>query len=339
MSASDVKPVRRRSLYLPFLLVAMALAAWTVWWFILADQIEKQSDRVAAQMRTAGYKVSFAERSITGWPFRAFVQFRDVQIIAPSGHGFSAPRLAAEAEAYAIDKWVIAAPEGLVLSRGFKGKTRVEAFAIRGSVSAGGSVPNVAIELRKPVFTALPESEPFPLASAELIDFYVRPKAGAQGDGDFLFRIKEGRGSPEGVVSWIAGGGSLSAQVAGSVLQLDALRGAGWGQAVKNWSAKGGAITAVKGEAKAGEVVANAASGALKVGADGRLLGDVALELDGGPAALMAIARAPKVNPGAATAAAAGAAAQGDKARFMLSFTAEGTRLGPLRLAPAPKVF
>src|ERR1043166_6670490 len=95
---------RKRSglfgLFWPFLLLLVALGGWTWWWFQVAHGVEQGIDKSAASLRQAGYKISWKQRSVSGWPFRTFVRFQDFRVSAPSGHAFFAPKLDAEANTY-----------------------------------------------------------------------------------------------------------------------------------------------------------------------------------------------------------------------------------------------
>ena len=197
-------------LIVPFGLVLLALAAWSVWWFVVADRVAKETDRAAAELRAAGYTINWSERRVTGWPFRTFVRFRDFRVLTAGGHGLSAPVLGAEAQTYALGKWVLAAPDGLVLYRGEKGQVQVTGKALRASVSHVGAMPpQVAIAFMDPQFTVL-KGEPFPIASARTVDLYLRPSPTTPGGGDMLFRIVEGRARPGGVLEWVFGGQDFS---------------------------------------------------------------------------------------------------------------------------------
>lgn len=106
-------------------MVAGVVGGWTWWWFQVAHQVEKGVDWGAADLRAAGYKVSWKTRSVSGWPFRTFVKFEDARIVAPSGHALFAPRFQAEANTYAIDHWIAAAPQGAVFTRADKGTVNI----------------------------------------------------------------------------------------------------------------------------------------------------------------------------------------------------------------------
>ena len=55
----------------------------------------------------------------------------------------SAPELGAEAESYQLGKWVIAAPKGLIWTRGKTegGAVKIDALAIRASASQFNTFP------------------------------------------------------------------------------------------------------------------------------------------------------------------------------------------------------
>jgi len=333
----------RFGLLFPFALLLVAAVLWTVWWFVVAGQAQGRIDRTAADLRRAGWQVSWSRREVTGWPFRTYVRFRDFRLAAPSGHAVAAPRLGAQAYTYALGKWVLATPEGLTLTRAAKGDVRVEARAIRASVAGlDGSPPRVVVELLDARFAAAPGAEPFPLASAKTMDFHLRPKADAPGRGEFLFRVVEGEGRETGVLDWVAGGGPFTTQWEGSITAADGFGGSTWASAVRGWSGRGGALTGLRGRFQAGEAVSDAQAARLTVGPDGRLRGTADLTLTGGPAPLIAMGQVQGGNAAGAAAAGAAAAAQnalGGTAKVRLTFEGGRTRVGPLNLAPAPKLY
>jgi hypothetical protein len=333
-------------LILPFAAVLLALIAWTVWWFVVANGVETQTDRSAAELRQAGYAVSWRERSVTGWPFRTFVQFEDFRLAGPTGVGITSPEIGAEANTYALGKWVIAAPKGMAILRGSKGAVQVDGLALRASISDLDQTPaNIVVELRQPVFTPLAGAEPFPLSKAETVDFYLRPKDKAVGDGEFLVRIVGGHARPGGVFDQLSGGKAFLARWQGTLTHVDHLQGKGWSQAIAHWSRDDGAITDSRAEVTADSATAEATSARLVFGADGRMTGAANLDLKGGPAAaiknISALREALTGASAAATAAPAATAqpAAAPEAKVKLVFDADGTHLDGLRIAPAPKLF
>ncbi len=347
MSRDASEPAERRrgrlGLFLPFILLLLALGGWSVWWFVIANRVEDAVGRSASDLRQAGYEVQWSRLAVEGWPFRTHIRFRDLVIRAPSGHALLAQRLDAQANTYALDHWVAVAPNGVTVVRGDKGAVRINGQALRASLSGlGATPPRLVIELREPVFTPAPGAEPFPLTSATHVALNVRPSGAGVAAGEFLFRIEHGVPRPDGMLDWIGGGQPFDTHWEGVITRLDFFRGAGWGQAVRRWSQSGGSLSAVRGKAFAGSASAEADAPRMTVGPEGRLRGRVDLTATGGPESLLAMGRARAVDPAGAGAAAAATAAAGGldgTARMSLEFTDEGAKLGPVRLAGSPQIY
>lgn len=349
MTDTPPPPVRhpRRGLVTPFIIVGLLLAGWTGWWFYLTHQIETRLETRVEALRHDGWTITHAAVTTTGWPFRARVEIPHAEILAPSGHGVAAPQLVAEANAYSPDRWVVIAPEGLVLSRADKGKVGVSGDGLRLSVSRlADRFPDLRIQLIRPTFTAHRDAEPFPIASAERIELYTRPNAadGAASSNrmDVLFRLINARGRPGGPVEGATRQGRLTAELEGTIEQADRLGGVDSAGVFARWTAAGGRFTAVRGQLSAGESTARIRSDALSADPDGRLQGEVAVRAEQPMAAIAGLAgsKSGAVNRAGAVSAAAAAGASGDRGTdLVVEFRAGRTWLGPFALAPAPKLF
>ncbi|MDP3403935.1 MAG: DUF2125 domain-containing protein [Brevundimonas sp.] len=350
---TDAPPIRRNrsGLFAPIGLFLIVLVLWSVWWFVLAGQVRERLDAQVEALRAGGWDVAYTGLGTSGWPFRVRLEAENVSVTAPSGHALSAPDLAAEANAWNPDKWVLVAGDGLVLTRADKGKVAVRGQFIRASVHGlTQRWPNVAVEMARPEFTAHAGAEVFPIARAERIEFYLRPHlapAGTPGSDDsvdVLFRLIEAEGRPDGPVEGLARNGKLTAQIEAVVEDAARLQGPDAAGVFAAWTRAGGRFTAVRGELSAGESRATLSSDVLSAGADGRLEGEVALQAVKPLPALAGLAGSPSgaVNrAGAAGAAAAGAVAgpPGDDIALSLTFREGRTFLGPFALAPAPRLF
>ncbi len=339
----------RAGLIVPLALFAVALAAWTGWWFYLAREVESRVEARAAAMRQAGWTAQWSSLNASGWPFRVRLEARDFVAAAPSRHAVAAPRMLAEANAYNPLKWVLIAPDGLTLTRAEKGRVDVSGRALRMSVHGlDQPYPNVAVELVEPVFTAHAGAEPFPISRAERAEFYLRPHlapTGADnGDSvDILLRLVEAEGRDNGPVQGVAQNGRLSAQIEAVVNDASRLKGADAEGVFANWIRAGGRFTRVRGQLSAGESRALLSSDSLSADADGRLVGSIALRAEKPMQALAGLARSGSgaVNRGGAAGAAAAtsiAGGEGDVA-LTLEFRDGRSFLGPFPLAPAPKLF
>lgn len=364
MSEALPRKHSRAGLFLPFILVGLALAAWTGWWFWLTAQVEQRLVAQAESLRRSGWTVAYTDMSTTGWPFRTRVEVRDVSIAAPSTHALASPVFVAEANAYAPTRWVVLAPDGLTLTRAAKGRVAVRGDAIRASIHGlTQTYPNVAIELANPVFTAQPGAEAFPISRADRVEFYLRPHLGPAAGAaipadaaarlkpgpdsvDVLFRLIEAEGRAGGPVQGMARNGKLTAQIETVIDDASRLRGADSAGIFAAWTASGGRFLNTRGEIAAGDSRAILSSPSLSADANGRLQGNVALKADRPLNALAGLAQSGSagVNPvGAAGAAAAsaaqGAAGGGDAVELTLVFREGRTFLGPFALAPAPRLF
>lgn len=344
---TDAPRHSRRGLLIPFVIVGVALAAWTGWWLYLTRQIESRVDAQVAAMREDGWRISYASRTTTGWPFRARISIPHADIMAPSGHGIAAPELVAETNAYNPDRWVVIAPDGLTLTRADKGKVGVAGDGLRLSVShLRERFPDLRVELIRPTFTAHREADPFPIASAERVLLNVRPHLtegrAATDEMDVAFELLDARGRPGGPVEGATRQGRLTARLEGTILNASRLSGMDSAGVFAAWTAAGGRFTNIKGQLEAGESRALIESASLSAGADGRLQGQVALTAEQPMAAIAGLAGAQSgaVNrPGAAGAAAATAASGDRGVDLVIHFRDGRTWLGPFALAPAPKLF
>ena len=211
--------------------------------------------------------------------------------------------------------------------------------------------PNVVVELAKPVFTALPDAEPFPLAKAGLVQFYMRPHVAGSStptdDVDVLFRLVDGEGRPNGPVEGLTQSGKLNAQVEAVIEKASALKGGDAQGLLSAWTAAGGRFIEVKGQLEAGESRTFLSSPALSADDKGRLEGEVFLRAEKPLAAIVGLAGAQQGGAldraAAARAAAAtpqgGTGAEGQGVDLVLNFRGGRTYLGPFALAPAPQLF
>lgn len=338
----------RRGLFGPLIVALVILAAWTVWWFWLSAQIEGRLKAQADLLRGQGWTVRYTEGGMSGWPFRTRLALDHVTLAAPSGHAVAAPQIVAEANAYDPTKWVLVATDGLTLTRADKGEVDVRGEAVRMSLHGFDQrFPNIVVSLTRPVFTPHPGAEAFPLRRAGKVEFYARPhrttNGGPNDDLDVLFRLIDAEGRDAGPVEGLAQGGRLTLQIEGVVEKASALRGMDEAGVFSAWTRAGGRFSQVRGRAAAGDSRAALASDVLSADADGRLVGQVALEAEKPLPAIAGLARSGQgaVNRVGAAGAAAASAATGGQGDVDLTvvFRDGRTYLGPFALAPAPKLF
>jgi hypothetical protein len=341
---TDPSPARKSGrfwLLAPLVLLAVAALAWSGVWLWLSRETTSRLDAARADLQRSGWTLSWASCRVEGYPFRLDVRLDQPRFVSAAGRGLSAPRLEAEAYAYRPQQWLLAFPEGLTIERPLTGPTRVTGERIRASVVAGGGVPRVSVEGSKLSFTPAGAPILFPLASAGRFEAHLRPHPDGRPEAGLLVRIDEARAAQGTLLQRIGGDPKGRLLWESVVEQPEALRGADWPAAVRNWMAEDGRIRVLQGEAVVGGASAKASAGELTAGGDGRLRGFLDLAIRRAPQALLSLRGAPKVDPAAATVAAAVAEARQTQevAPMRLVFEAGVVTVGPVALAPAPKVY
>ena len=347
MTTDSQTPYRhpRRGIMVPFVIAGLVLTLWTGWWFYLTQQIETRLDAQVEVLRADGWTIKHAGVTTTGWPFRARVAIPHAEILAPSGHGVSAPELVAEANAWNPDRWVIIATDGLTLTRAGKGKVGIRGDGLRMSVShLRDRFPDLRVELIRPTFTAHDGAEPFPIASANRVQFEALPhRADENADAvDVLFNLEDANGRVGGPVEGATRQGRLTLRLEGVVQQASRLSGLDSAGVFSAWTGAGGRFTDIRGEFIAGESRARVQSAGLSADGEGRLQGELALNAEQPMAAISGLAgsQSGAVNRVGAAGAAAATAVQGDSdVDLVIRFRDGRTWLGPFALAPAPKLF
>lgn len=322
----------RRGLIVPFAVAGLILIAWTVWWFVLARQVEARAAERIAALKDLGWTVETAPLSVDGWPFRVRLDLGETRIVAPSGHAIDAPRLIAEANAWNPLTWVAIAPDDLTLTRPDKGRVRIDGDGSRLSLAGiDRPWPRLAVELIHPTFVALDGAEAFPISSARQIK--LEAKASDVDDAvDVLFQMADGRGRAGGPVDGVTQSGLLSASVEMRLEKAEGLRTPSDDGLMAGWSRQGGRITHLRGVLESGDDRALIESDALSAREDGRLQGSVSMRADR-PAAVMAgIAGAPSPAVGVAR-------GLNRDVALTLDFRDGRAWLGPFAVAPAPRLF
>jgi hypothetical protein len=327
-------PVRhsRRGLIVPFLIVGLILVAWTVWWFVLARQVETRATAQLETLRQAGWTIETAPLSVDGWPFRVRLDLGETRVVAPSGHGLEAPRLIAEANAWAPLRWVAIAPDDLTLTRPDKGQVRIEGDGARMSLTGiDRPWPRFALELIRPTFVPVGEAEAFPISRAEHISLETKPGPEDQAV-DVLFQMVDGRGRAGGPVDSVTDSGLLSARVELRMENAAGLRTPSDDGLMAGWSRTGGRFTHLRGILESGDDRALIESESLSAREDGRLDGRISLRADRPAAVVAGLA-----GRGGGAAKMAGSA--GRDVALTLEFRDGRAWLGPFAVAPAPRLF
>jgi len=336
------KPSRIR-LYLALGLFLLLVVGWTGVWIWARGEARVRMDAAVATLKRAGYEVSWKERGIGGYPFRLNVTLTEAHVRDRSGWALDAPQLEAQAFMHAPTVWVVAAPQGLTFTRPVGGPVQVSGKLIRASLShLTNTPPNISFEGVGLAFQPAAGAQPFGLQAAERVEFHLRQAPSEVGDeAGVWLSVKNGKARLSGLLGRIAGEKPISIEWDGRMSKISAFRGADWPDAVRNWVAAGGRMDVKRGGLTAGDALVGVNSGNLGVGSDGRATGVLDVSLRQAPRALDALGDTGAIPQERAQAAAAVAEARqtGDLARANLTFEAGQTTLGPVAIAPAPKVY
>jgi hypothetical protein len=344
MSLHDPSAARkpnRWGLYAPFLLLLVAMAAWSVVWLWARNQALAGLEAAASNGSQAGYDLSWKTREVGGYPFRLDVSLTDVSVRERSGWALTAPRIEAEAYAYAPTQWLVAATEGLTFVRPKGGPVAVSGDRIRASLShPDARPPSLSFEGVKLAFQPAPGAEPFALTAADRVEFHLR--AGPDDEGGVFASVTNGKARLRGLFARIAGDKPVSFEWNSTLSKMSGFGGSDWADAVRHWTAGGGRMTVRKATLTAGDAQVAVTAGTLGAGADGRLTGALDVALRRAPQALGALSDTGTIAPQAAQEATMVVEARqgdGDIAHAAINFLAGVTTLGPVAIGPAPRVY
>jgi len=343
MTLPDQPTLRKPSrlgLYTPFVVLLVVAIGWVGGWTWMRSEVFRRMDAAAGTLDASGYRVDWSARSLSGFPFRLDLDIAGPRLREVSGWGLSAPRLKAEAFVFAPDHWVIVAPDGVTLTRRVGGPVVVTAKALRASLSdEAAHPPRLSVEGLGLTFAPGPGAAPVAMTAAD--ELHLHARAGPRDQGAFYLEIDKAR---------TTGGSLLGDMTAGSPVTLiadaicshaSALTGEGFAGALGGWSGAGGRLTIRRLSLETGVAGAEARSGTLAIGGDGRLKGGVDLDLRRGARLLDAV----MAHAGTAAQAAGSAKAilaahsQGETARLTVDFLAGQTTLGPVAIGPSPRVY
>ncbi|MGA0599932.1 DUF2125 domain-containing protein [Caulobacter sp. KR2-114] len=337
---SSPRKVRRTGLYVPYAIAVVLAVGWCGAWFWIERQAEQQMDAARARLTAGGYPISWTSRRIDGFPFRLDLHLTGVRIGEPSGWGLELPRLEAEANAYDPGHWILAAPQGATFTRPRDGGVAVQAKVLRASVSHFGEYPpRLSVQGEDLTFAAAPGARPYFVSAAKGFDLHLRAGPGDQ--GAVYVGLDQAQANLTGLMARIAQGKPVGITADAIFSNAAEFRGGSWPTAVDSWRRAGGRFQVRQLTIAAGESILDARSGVLSVSDVGRVSGSLNASLRQAPQALGAMGEAGRITPAAASqgAQAARAAQQGDVAHMVLDFQDGQTKLGPVVIGPAPRVF
>ncbi|HWA60344.1 MAG TPA: DUF2125 domain-containing protein [Caulobacteraceae bacterium] len=319
---------RRLWLFLPYVLALVVAAGWCVAWFAIKAEAERRMDEARADMARAGYALDWDGRRIDGFPFRLDAHFTGLRLAEPSGWAVTAPKVDAEAWAYAPTHWIFVAPQGMTLVRPKGGPVAIGARALRASVSQfDDHPPRISVEALDVTFAPPPGAAPYWVNSAK--ELHLHLKAGPADQGAIYVELDQARARLSGLLARIVDDRPVTLVADAIFSHASEISGRDWPSAMRRWSASGGQFQVRQLRLAAGQSLLDADTGVLTVDPDGRLHGTLHAGLRQAPPALAAASAASAVLSGRPD----------DAARVTLDFRDGQTTLGPVSIGPAPKLF
>ncbi len=300
---SDITPVpRRRPLWRLFILPALLLvaaAAWSVFWFYAASQVEGAADAWRAQEAKSGRVYDCAGRSVTGFPFRLEVRCDGASVALRSQ---TAQQAATQALATAkLDQILVVAqvydPKLLIAEftapatisdRGEPPSMVVNWSRARSSVVGLPAVPQRAsIVFDDPAIDRLNGPVQTPLARAKHIELHGRLADGAPLDRPVIETVARiEAGSVQEIHPLLAE--PFDADVHAMLTGLKDFAPKPWPERFREIQAAGGHVEIVQSRIAQGELIA-VASGSLGLSAQGRLDGELQMTVAGLEKAIAAL--------------------------------------------------
>jgi hypothetical protein len=279
-SAPRKRP-RRFWLFAPYIALLVAVLAWSAVWWVEKARLEQELPRRAAALQKQGYVAQWSSLKVDGYPFRLHLVLIGPRLGDSAGWGLAATRVEAEALAYAPDRWVLVAPEGLIVSRPGQGELTVSGKAIRASVGGLGSAePRLSFEGDGLSLAPAPGAAAPSFAAIDKLELHLQP--GPNDQAAVLVRLDGGVLRPEAGLARLAAGKPFSLVWDSRLTRLSMLRGSNWPGAVQSWRNAGGALTVADARLGLGDVSLQGQGGPLSVDPDGRLKGELPLKLDAG---------------------------------------------------------
>ncbi|HUZ13364.1 MAG TPA: DUF2125 domain-containing protein [Caulobacteraceae bacterium] len=326
MSHSEARAARKPSrlgLWAPFAFAVLLVLAWSGAWLWLERETEQRLDGAVAALRADGDAVAWGRLRVGGYPFRLDLDFDNLRLAEPSGWALAAAQLKTEAYAWAPMRWILVAPRGIAFARPGGGAVRVGALVLRASMEDwSASPPHLVVEGKEVTFAPMAGGRWFPVSSAAKLVLATR--AGPRDQGAIYLKLDQARGRLADLLAGVAERGPFTLTANLVFNHASAARGRDWPALVRAWSRAGGSLQVVQLSLATGESRLGARAGAFTVGADGQVSGRLEASLGSAPAP---------------TVSSRTAAAEGPARHVVIDFQDGRTRLGPVIVGPAPRLF
>lgn len=292
----DITPApRRRPLWRLFLmpvLLLVAAAAWSAFWFFAASQVEVKADAWRAQEARSGRVYDCAKRTVAGFPFRLEISCSGASVTLRSQTAEQAASRAAPVTARLGEILVVAQiydPKKVIAEftapatlsdRGGPASMVVNWSKARSSVVGLPAIPQRAsIVFDDPAIDRVNASVQTSLARAKLVELHGRLAEGSALDRPVIETVlKIQGGSVQEVHPLLAA--PFDADVRAMLSGLKDFSPKPWPERFREIQAAGGRVEIVQSRIAQGDLVAFAA-GTLGLSANGRIDGELQMTVAG----------------------------------------------------------
>ena len=289
MSEIPLAPRRRplwRLFFMPVLLV-IAAAAWSAFWFYSASKVDETADAWRAREARSGRVYDCARRSVGGYPFRLEVRCdgATVSLVSQTAGAAQTPITAKLGEilvvAQVYDPKLLIAEFTAPATISDHGQQLVANWRLGHSSVVGlpGVPQRISLEFDDPAIDRVNASQPTPLARAKHVELHGRLAEGSPSDHPVIETVLQIRGgSVQEVHPLLAA--PFDADVRTLLTGLKDFAPKPWPQRYREIQAAGGHVQIVASRVQQGEVIA-VATGTLGLSPQGRLDGELQMTVAG----------------------------------------------------------
>jgi hypothetical protein len=291
MSEMTLAPRRRplwRLFFMPVLLV-IAAAAWSAFWFYSASKVDETADAWRAREARSGRVYDCARRSVSGYPFRLEVRCdgATVSLVSQTADATQTPITAKLGQI-------------LVVAQVYDPKLLIAEFTAPATISDSGQQPSmvvnwrlghssvvglpgipqrISLEFDDPAIDRVSGPQQTPLARAQHVELHGRLVEGTPSDHPVIETVLQIRGgSVQEVHPLLAA--PFDADIRTLLSGLKDFAPKPWPQRFREIQAAGGHVEIVQSRIQQGDVIA-VASGTLGLSAQGRLDGELQMTVAG----------------------------------------------------------
>lgn len=290
------QPVRRRGLYLPFILLGLLIAAYSAYWLWARSQLNAAVDGWIAAQRSAGLEVGYERRQLGGYPYRFALRVEAPRLSNPrTGQSWQGERLDLVMQPWNWRHVILRAP----------GMNRIETgldvLELDVGTGSAASVSWTEVGLRRASLAFDEVSlrrDGGPVLSGDGVELHLRPPPGAPD----LLQIQA---SWQGVTlaEQVPDLAFLGRDLGPSILRLEATKAWRALETATNLAEVPDVLLALGGEVRVPQLVLDwgparlGAKGQISQAADGTFVGDLALRLEEAEALLDALRQSDRLTP------------------------------------------